>query len=131
MRRATSAVKTQKVQVADTIPFILEVHDALSNTTNELLTPGSVVQVRGGRLKLAAANPDNGIFLIDEQGQTIKLSNIVENKPARLIAMLPANLPQGTYTMEVRTTHMGKTTKETKTMKTGRFVRELMAVSGD
>jgi hypothetical protein len=91
MRRATSAVKTQKVQMADTIPFILEVHDVLSDTFNELLTPGGVVQVRGGRLKLAVSNPDNGIFLVDEQGQAVKLPNIVENKPARLIAIINAN----------------------------------------
>jgi hypothetical protein len=127
MRKATAAIKTQKVQTADPVPFILEVHDLLSATTNDLLTPGSVVQVRGGRLKLAAS-PDNGLFLIDEQGQATKLANIVENKPARLIAMLPIDLQPGAYTLEVRTTYT-TSGKETKTAKIGRFARELTAVA--
>jgi hypothetical protein len=128
MRKATAAIKTQKVQVADPAPFILEVYDILSESANELLTPSSVIQVRGGRLKLAAANPANGIFLIDEQGQALKLVNMVENKPARLIAMLPTDLPAGNYTLEVRSSLSASNNKETKTIKTGRFVRELTAV---
>ena len=119
LRKATAAIKVQKVQTADPAPFILEVHDVLSDTTNELLTPGGVVQIRGGRLKFVPGNPANGIFLIDEQAQPVRLDVIVENKPARLIAMLPADLP-----LEVRTTLIA-TGREGKTLKTGRFIREL------
>ena len=73
--------------------------------------------------------PENGIFLTDDQGQTRKMPNIVENKPARLIVMIPADLPAGTYTVEVRTSFMN-TTKEGKNIKTGRFNRELVALMG-
>jgi hypothetical protein len=129
LRRATAGVKTQKVQTADPIPFIVEVHDVTSNTTGELLTPGGVVQIRGGRLKLATANPENGIFLTGEQGQSVKLGTVIENRPARLIAALPADLPAGAYTLEVRTTLSASSNKESKAMKKGRFLRELTAVS--
>lgn len=124
MRSASSKIKTQKVQVPDPQPFILEVSDVLSGTVNDQLTPGGVVQLKGGRLKLVTANPDNGIFLVNEQGSAVKLAVIVENKPARLIAMLPADLPQGTYSIEVRTT-LTSSNKESKTMKTGRYSKEL------
>jgi hypothetical protein len=87
-----------------------------------------VLQIRGGRLKLATENPDNGIFLIDEQAQTVKLATIVENKPARLIAMIPANLPAGVYTLEVRT-NLSAYNKEAKSIKTGRFQKELTALN--
>ena len=125
LKKANEGIKVQKVQTADPVPFILEVRDILSDTANDLLTPGGVIQIQGGRLKLAMDNPANGIFLIDEQGQATKLQHIVENKPARLIGMLPASLAQGTYTLEVRTTLSSTTNKEGKTLKSGRFIREL------
>jgi hypothetical protein len=124
LKKAAASVKTRKVQMSDPLPFIIEVHDILSGAVNELITPGGVIQIRGGRLKLIAENPENGVFLTGDSGQAFKLNGIVENKPARLIAMLPADLPQGTYTLEVRTT-LTSSNKESKILKTGRFLREL------
>jgi hypothetical protein len=124
LRRATSGIKVQRVQTADPVPFILEVVDVLSDSVNELITPGGIIQLRGGRLKLAVENPANGIFLVDEQQQATKLAVLVENKPARLIAMLPATLPYGAYSLEVRTTYSASG-KESKNLKTGRFIKEL------
>ena len=129
LKKATAEVKTRKVQTAEPLPFIIEIHDVLSNSVNEQITPGGVIQIRGGRLKLAETNPENGVFLTDEQGQTVKMPNIVENKPARLIVMIPADLTQGTYTVEVRTSFLNSA-KEGKNMKTGRFNRELVALMG-
>ena len=128
LQKATAGIKTQKAQTADPMPFILEVHDVLSDTFNEQLTPGGVIQIWGGRLRLATENPENGIFLTDDLAQTIKLTTIIENKPARIIAMLPQDLPAGTYTLELRTSFVNSG-KESKSMKTGRFNRELTAVS--
>ncbi|MDR2887845.1 MAG: DUF4469 domain-containing protein [Bacteroidales bacterium] len=123
MRNAAARMKMQKEQAPDPRPFIVEVLDVVSGTVNQQLTPGGVVQLKGGRLKLVASNPDNGIFLISGSG-AIKLDTIVENKPSRLIAMLPANLPQGAYTVEVRTT-LTSSNKESRSMKTGWFDRQL------
>jgi hypothetical protein len=128
LKKATAAIKTQKTIIQNPLPYILEVHDMLSDTVNDAITPGGVLQIWGGRLKLFTANPDNGIFLTDETGKATKLNMVVENKPARLIAMLPAELAPGTYNLEVRTT-LTTSSKETKTMKTGRFAKELTAVS--
>ena len=128
LRRATAAIRTQKVTIAEPQPTILEVTDMMSGAVNELLTPGGVLQIRGGRLKLATQNPDNGIFLIDEQGQTTPLPMVIENKPARLIAMLPATLACGAYTLEVRSS-LSASNREGRTIRTGRFNRELTAVN--
>ena len=127
LRRATAAIKTQKTQTADPIPFILEVHDVLSDTTNEQITPGGVLQIRGGRLKMATENPDNGVFLIDEAANAVKLPVVIENKPSRLIVMLPADIPTGSYELEVRTT-LGVSGREVKNIRTRRFNRELVAL---
>jgi hypothetical protein len=39
LQKATAGIKTQKVQTAEPLPYILEVQDVLSNTVNEMLTP--------------------------------------------------------------------------------------------
>ena len=128
MRKATAGIKTQKVQAVETSPYILEVQDVLSNTANEQITPGGVLQIWGGRLKLATENPDNGVFLIDDAGNALKLTVIIENKPSRIIAMLPADMPAGTYHVEVRSSFVNAA-KESKNIKTGRFNKELVTVS--
>jgi hypothetical protein len=120
LREAARKVKTEKVLVPEPAPHILEVKDVVGGTVNENLTPGGVIQLRGGRLKFLPAEQNNGIFLVGEQGEEIKLSVIVENKPARLIAVMPNDVPQGDYFIEVRTsfTSSGKTLKS---LKRGRY----------
>jgi len=130
MRKATVGIKTQKVQAVEPIPYILEVHDVLSDTVNEQITPGGVLQIWGGRLKIVPENPYNGVFLIDEAANVIKLPVIIENKPSRLIVMLPADVPAGSYELEVRTT-LSASGKELKSIKTRRFNRELIAISDE
>ncbi|MDR1198306.1 MAG: DUF4469 domain-containing protein [Prevotellaceae bacterium] len=125
VRSAAAAIKTEKVQVADPVPYIIEVKDTVSGSVNETLTPGGVVQLRGSRLKFITEETDNGIFLLPESGDEVKITVIVENKPARLIAMLPADLASGTYHLEVRTNYLHSGTQKSKQMKTGRFGKPL------
>jgi hypothetical protein len=112
------------VVVPDPLPYIIEIRDIVSETVNDTLTPGGVVQLRGSRLKFLTEQEDNGIFLINGSGEATKLQVIAENKPARLMAMLPADLPQGTYTVEVRTSYTGSG-KPRKSVRSGSFYRQL------
>jgi hypothetical protein len=121
---ALAKVKPQKVNVAEPVPHILEVKDIVSDTVNETLTPGGVLQLRGSRLKFLPAEAGNGVFLINEQGVERQLTVIVENKPARLMLLLPADLSDGTYWVEVRSTY-SSAGKPAKTLKTGRFPKTL------
>lgn len=125
LRDATKRVKPQKVQVADPIPYIVEVKDIVSGSVNDGLTPAGILQLRGSRLKFIQENPDNGVFLIPETGTEIQLTIIAENKPARIMAMLPADLAAGTYFIEIRTTY-ASSGRETKNLKKGRYIKSLM-----
>jgi hypothetical protein len=127
LREAARKVKTEKVIVAEPAPHIVEVRDVLSGTANETLTAGGVVQIRGGRLKLLTSEANNGIFLVDEQGGEFKITVIVENKPARLIAVMPADIPQGDWFIEVRTS-CSTSGKPMKSLKQGRYSRILTVI---
>jgi hypothetical protein len=82
--------------------------------------------MRGSRLKFVDGDTTNGIFLLPVAGGAeVRLAVVVENKPARLIAMLPADLAAGEYHLEVRTkfVHGGK---PAQTLKVGRFHKSLV-----
>jgi hypothetical protein len=125
LRAAAKRIKPKKVQVADPIPYLMEIKDIVSGSVNEILTPGGVVQIRGSRLKFLPEFETNGVFLLLESGGEMKLEVIVENKPARLIAMLPADLAAGAYLLEVRTNYAGGGSHESKQLKVGRFAKPL------
>jgi hypothetical protein len=126
LRNAVQKVKLEKVVVSETLPHILEVKDMTSEVVNETLTPGGVMQLRGAKLKFLKKEDDNGVFLINEQDEAIKLPQVIENKPSRIMAMLPADLPQGAYFVELRTTFAGTdSAKPLHTLKTSRFNKEL------
>ena len=105
-------------------PKNMEVKDVVSGKVNEVLTKGGVVHLVGSRLKFKADDEAQGIFFVPETGEAVRATVIAENKPARLMAIIPAGLKAGTYYIEVRTKiDMGG--KKLKTLKTGRFAKPL------
>ncbi len=73
-----------------------------------MITKGGMAQVTGHRLKFdfsrsVPTDALQGIYLIDEQNNPIAIIIIGENKPSRLMFMMPPDLTSGEYTLEVRT----------------------------
>ena len=124
LRDAVTKVKCEKTEAAGTDPYITEVTDIVSGKTNEVLTKGGIVQITGSRLKFDAKDASQGIFFVPETGNPVRASVIAENKPARLMAIIPADLAAGTYYIEVRTKY-ANATKQLKTLKVGRFAKPL------
>jgi hypothetical protein len=125
LREVLRKVKLEKTVAAEPLPHIIEVKDMVSGAVNERLTPGGVVRLGGGRLKILEKEETNGVFIVDEHGTEIKLSMIVENKPTNIIAVIPADVAPGVYFMEVRTSD-NRGSKPLRTLKTGRFYKELI-----
>ena len=88
------------------------------------MTKGGVVQLVGARLKFDAKDTAQGIFFVPETGARVRVAVIAENKPARLMAIIPADLAAGTYYIEVRT-KITSSPKPLKNIKTGRFFKAL------
>jgi len=124
LRDAVAKVKTEKTEGASTDPYITEVTDIVSGKTNSTLTKGGVVQLTGSRLKFDQKDEAQGVFFVPETGNPVRASVIAENKPARLMAIIPADLVAGTYYIEVRTKIIGSSQKS-KTLKTGKFDKPL------
>ena len=127
LRDAVTKVKCEKTEGASTDPYITEVADIVSGKVNEVLTKGGVVQLVGSRLKFDAKDAAQGIFFVPETGEAVRAAVIAENKPARLMAIIPADLAAGTYYIEVRSKHSGGG-KPLKAVKAGRFAKPLTVV---
>ena len=128
LKAALGKIKCEKTGTASTDPYINEVKDVVSGKVNEVLTKGGVVQITGSRLKFDQKDAVQGIFFIPETGAPVRAAVIAENKPARLMAIIPADLAAGTYYIEVRTKH-ANATKQLKTLKTGRFAKPLTVMA--
>ena len=124
LRDAVTKVKCEKTEGVSTDPYITEVTDIVTGTVNTTLTKGGVVQLVGSRLKFDAKDTAQGIFFVPETGNPVRAAVIAENKPARLMAIIPADLAAGTYYIEVRTKIL-EGNKSGKTLKTGRFNKAL------
>ena len=124
LRDAVTKVKCEKTEGVSTDPYITEVTDIVSGKVNEVLTKGGVVQLVGSRLKFDAKDTAQGIFFVPETGNPVRAAVIAENKPARLMAIIPADLAAGTYYIEVRTKY-ANATKQLKTLKIGRFAKPI------
>ena len=124
LREAAAKVKCEKTEGASTDPYITEVTDIVSGSVNTTLTKGGVVQLVGARLKFDQKDATQGIFFVPETGAPARADVIAENKPARLMAIIPADLKAGTYYIEVRTKIL-EGNKSGKTLKVGRFNKSL------
>jgi hypothetical protein len=117
IREKVGAVKMSKVQAPVTGPIIVAIKDSLSGLTDGILTAGSVLDISGSRLKVFPDIPEDGVYFVASDGTEYKASTLVENKPSRVIAMIPA-LPAGAYTLEVRTHYIGSSTPGKQLKKT-------------
>ena len=124
LKETLAKVKTQKVEAASTDPFVTEVKDIVSGKVNESLTKGGILQAVGARLKFDNSDEAQGVFLVPETGSAVRCGVVAENKPARVMAMIPADITAGTYYLEIRS-KMDSSGKATKNLKVGRFNKAL------
>jgi hypothetical protein len=102
LRKAEQDLKVEQVR-ADTVqPMLDQVEDFTSDTTSDRLSKGGTVRLSGSRLKFAAADAQQGIFLIGPTGTETRVTRVLTNMPAELLFMVPATLANGQYRVVVR-----------------------------
>jgi hypothetical protein len=123
LREAERSVKLEKANVSAPQPHIQEVKDSVSGAVNEQLTPNGVVELRGYNLRIEGSDPSCGLWFVPESGAEQRAQTFIENKPSKLIAMIPA-LGKGSWQVKVVTQHNG-TGKGLKVPKTFVYPKSL------
>lgn len=129
LREAVKSIRTEKTEGASTDPYITEATDVVSGAVNSTLTAGGILRLTGSRLKFDASDEEQGVFLVPEGGEAVRCPVVAENKPARVMVMIPALIDPGTYYAEIRS-RFDSSGKAIKTLKTGRFSKPLTMGAG-
>jgi hypothetical protein len=109
LREVEKQVKLEKTAAHAPHPSILEVKDSVSGRVNEILTAAGVVEIRGYGLRIEGNEPECGLWFINDNGIETKAAVVIENKPSRILAMIPALL-KGTYKVRIITQFTGSGT---------------------
>ena len=106
LRETEKYVRFEKTDANCPQPQILEVKDTVSKTVNEKLTPKGVVELRGHNLKIDGNDPSCGLWFVcsrgKEKGTESKAEILIENKPSKIIAMIP-DLKSTNYRIKIVT----------------------------
>ena len=100
LRETEKRVKAEKTGVTSPLPQIQEVKDCISGVVNDRMTANGVIEVRGYNLKIEGDDKSCGLWFVAEDGKETKADIIIENKPSRIMAMIP-ELKGGTYQIKV------------------------------
>jgi hypothetical protein len=112
LNRMAEAITLECDGIADNPAHIDEVTDILSGTVNETLTPGGVIVISGHRIRIEGTKPEVGLQIVgttkDAQAYSVAIAPpYVENKASKVIAVLPASIPDGTYRLQINTQYAG------------------------
>ena len=127
LKEAAAQAKAQKTEASPTDPYITSVTDKVTGDSSSVKA-GTIMEITGSRLKFDATDAEQGVFVLTASGE-VRCEPVIENKPARLLVMLPATIEAGEFTVEVRT-RLDSSRKPTKTLKSGRHGRTLTAIAG-
>lgn len=98
-------IPLRKLDGGRVAPEIKEVNDWASGTSDDILTPGDVLEVTGNNLKIHDNLEEEGVFFVhqSDDGET-EATRIHTNEPKTLTLRIPEELEAGTYRLEVRNT---------------------------
>lgn len=120
IRKATAKIRVRKTAQRPVLPQLIQILDLTTGAVNTSLTRGGVLLVYGNRLKYQKDCPEQGVFLVDLQGQAFRCSFVAENKPGKLMAVVPSDIASGSYRLEVRT-KLDASRQPSMTLRTGLF----------
>lgn len=124
LREMTSKIPVNKVKSTTPMPTLEQVYDHWTQTSNDVITPKSSVDIQGVNLKIGdAEDPQQGIFLADARNAEVRIDRISLNKPKKIVFSVPENLKKGDYTLTVRTIMRG-----TKKLREGRLNQVLVVI---
>jgi hypothetical protein len=118
-KELTAIMKTVPLRHVDAVnPIGIDfVHDVKTNTTNDKITRGGTVKIKGRNLKIAGEKPEvGGEFISREDPEAIYCIppvDIITNNPAELVIIAPAMVAGEPVVLKVTTQFSGTTVLKT------------------
>jgi hypothetical protein len=113
LSRMAAAITLVCYGQAEDAAYIDEVQDIQTGTVNESLTPGGVIVITGNKIKVAGTKPGVALRITGaSQPGNMPYSAVipapyVENTASKIIAVLPASVPNGTFKIQINTQYSG------------------------
>ncbi len=104
LKAVAADITVQKVQASRPKADISQVYDFAHETHNQTLTAGGLAEVQGTYLKINTVDAQQGIFLTMPDQADIRITQLYQNTPSRLMFVVPTDIPAGMYQLSVRTT---------------------------
>jgi hypothetical protein len=102
LKKLLSKLKAERVSPKHPCPKPEHLEDIFSDTKDQRITARGVLRLRGRRLKFDPQDSRQGIFLVSEEGEDIRIADAITNVPSQLLFQAPDVLPAGDYQLEVR-----------------------------
>ncbi len=101
---AVAAIELKRINTPDFGAQITRFIDYESQTSNTKLTPDSMFEIIGKRLRIAGNQTDKiGLYLRDQNSKETKVTKLLTNEPHLLNGKLPADLAPGVYQIVICT----------------------------
>jgi hypothetical protein len=115
-------VQLEKLSPKETGPKPEMMIDMRTKARASSVLPGSMVEIKGQRLKVDETAVDEGVFFISQNGDSeTKVDFIYQNYPKSLQFAIPENMDKGVYVVEVR-----KRGQNCKSLKTGQLKQSIV-----
>lgn len=115
--------------VNEGMPTVKTVTDVFTQTVNQKLTPGNILNGSGNRVKVVGTEGSSvGFFFVDATDETkvvtVPMTTVSRNEPSNFSFIIPA-LPNGKYYLEIATQYGGNTKQLIKDVRRSRFPYQL------
>jgi hypothetical protein len=115
LKDMASRILLSRGKIEDKPAYIAQVTDISSGAVDQTLTPGGVIVIEGHRIKITGTKPGVGLYIEGTQPAGVPYSAVipqpyVENEASKVIAVLPAGIPNGTYKLQINTQYAGTST---------------------
>ncbi|WP_372641806.1 DNA-binding domain-containing protein [Ancylomarina sp.] len=99
------AAKETKLYKSEPTSYTIDIFSFTSHNKNEnkdILTPNSIGELKGNKLKFDDTDIKQGIFLIAEDGSECRIDVYAHNTKAKQLFQIPSILATGKYVLELR-----------------------------
>lgn len=125
LRKMAKGIKVKKIMVHTRIPKLYRFVDSASQIHNKVLTAGKVGEIEGEFLKCDPEDEEQGLFILQGDGNEIRCANFIHNTHNKLMVFLPDAQELGDIVeLEVR----NKLNNRLKAVRKGRFSRSLKVI---